>query len=178
MIATLWRAVALAYVLSPGIASAARLWDVTFAALAYNAVTGEVGEETVRYRYDPNDLELTSCCFNFFEGWTYSVRRPVLNYQYHGIDNGAGGNTILQGGGHDWYRSLTFGGRQLGGSFNVPFLKDPYDLSLIRDLTRGCCEEGVPLFGGEGNFIWIRDVGHYFDVFGKLPRRITASSCS
>jgi hypothetical protein len=146
---------------------AVELWDLTVTSFAYNFISDEYGFETARYRYNPDDLILTSTGDpNSFEGLTYYVSGPILNYHYEGIDDGAGGASYISGYGHGWFRSIFFGGTQLGNYFQPQLFVDPEEFSGLFSLINNF--EGTPLYGGEGDFSWVGDPANYF-ISHDLP---------
>jgi hypothetical protein len=163
-----------ACLLAPTIAYAAVLWDVTFTALAYNTVTGELGDETARYRYDPDDLVLIVEDLVFTE--SYTLDGTILNHFYHGVDNGAGGRLPLTANNPDFFHNTVRFGGTAAADFNegevalrTPFWKEPHEVSIDFFWVIPNGEGRVPLVGGEGDFIWLEDIGHYFDLFGAFP---------
>lgn len=166
---------ALCVLLSPLQGFASVIWEVAFHSAAYNAVTGAVGSETVRYRYDPADLTLTTTCC-VLGGPAYTLEGTLLSYTYEGIADGVGGSARLSADNPSLFEnSVHFGGTTVsdliagGQVLRTPFWANPYEVSGEMFWLLPNAEGRVPLLGGEGEFVWIRDAFDYHSRTGMQP---------
>jgi hypothetical protein len=151
------------------------LWDVTFTSLAYNISTGTIGNETVSYRYDPQDLTLTTTCC-VLGGPSYTLDGSLLSYTYEGVANGAGGSATLWADNPSLFEnSVHFAGTTAsdlsagGQTLRTPFWVNPFPVSGQMTWLIPNGEGRVPLVGGEGVFVWIQDLSHYQSLTGLSP---------
>jgi hypothetical protein len=152
--------------------SASILWDVTFTSLAYNMSTGAIGNETVSYRYDPQDLTLTATCC-VLGGPSYTLDGSLLSYTFEGIASGTGGSarlwadnpSLLENSVH--FAGTTASDLSAGGqTLRTPFWANPFEVSGVMSWFIPNGEGRVPLVGGEGQFVWIQDLSHYQRLTG------------